>query len=80
MSDEPNGVYISLRDIYDELVKVKESVQSLANNVDSSKDIQKDQEERIRGLERWRYGLTVSAALGIISLILTVIQTLGGLK
>lgn len=80
MSDEPNGVYISLRDIYDELVKVKDSVQYLANGVDSSKDIQKDQEERIRGLERWRYGLTVSAALGIISLILTVIQTLGGLK
>lgn len=85
MPDEPNGVYISMRDVYDQMILLKDSVRDLTSSlpvykqdIDDIKIVQADMETRMRSTEKWRYGLPIASILAILSLVITAFQTFGG--
>jgi hypothetical protein len=67
MADQQDlGVTISAREIYDQIVGLRDDVRSLVqSNQEVSKTLD-DHEERIRGIERWKYSVPV-AALGAVA-------------
>lgn len=86
MPESPNGVYISMRDIYDELVKVKELIQTLNSSTEKTALTQGDHETklgdletRVRSIEKWRYTFpSIATIIAIVSLILAGYQAFGG--
>ncbi len=66
MADDGQVVVITLRDIYDKLTVVDQSVQDMKAPVETVAD----HETRIRGLERWRYGQPVTIVISLSALIL----------
>lgn len=69
MREDDDGLTVTIgaREIYDELVGVRSDVRSL---VESRADIDKtlgDHESRIRGLERWKYGIPGVVALSAVA-------------
>lgn len=87
---EPTGVYISLRDIYDQAIMTKDSVRDLKTSVDSHKqyiddmkaEVRKfhgDIENRMRSMEKFRYSVPgIATLLSIIALALTAYAQFGG--
>ena len=63
------GVTIGAREIYDTLVGLREDVQNLTSNNESAGKILNDHESRIRGLERWKYGIPVTLITGIVAAV-----------
>ncbi|QMU72131.1 hypothetical protein [Streptacidiphilus sp. P02-A3a] len=76
MSD-PLGVTISAREIYDEIVGLREDVRSLTQASEAVTARQQDHEERIRALERWRYALPVAAVTSLGALAIEGARALG---
>ena len=76
--DEPLGVTISAREIYDQIVGMRGDVQSL---LQSNTEVQKtldDHEQRIRSNERWRYGMPIAALGAVVSAGITIAKAIGG--
>lgn len=77
MATEENGTRgLSQRDL---LLEVRSDVKSLAEIVtllseraETGHRIQADQEDRIRGLERWRYALPPTIVMAVISAVATI--------
>lgn len=70
VSVNDEGVVISLKDIYIEMVKLRDAVHDLSDPV---KDIA-DHEQRLRALERWRYAVPPALLLAIGSTIAAIIE------
>jgi anti-sigma-K factor RskA len=66
-AEDPLGVVISARDIYDELVGMRDDVRSLAQSSRTAEERQNDHESRIRSLERWRYGIPASVVAAVVA-------------
>lgn len=66
MSDDRNGVVVSLKDMYDELRALVSEVRTLTQELKESRRTDDDHERRIRILERWMWGLPV-AVIGAIA-------------
>jgi hypothetical protein len=87
---EPTGVYISMRDIYDQQIMTKDSVRDLKTSVDSNKEYIDDMKEhlrpvltdleiRMRSLEHWRYSVPGAAViLSFVSIALSAYAQFGG--
>jgi hypothetical protein len=74
---EPSGtgsniITITLKDVYIELMKIKESVLEIKGTTNKIPD----HEDRIRALEKWRYGLPVSLALAFLSAVVGLLEVL----
>lgn len=70
MGDEqPPGVLITVKDIYDEVTATRTAVGLLALEVKESRRTDEDHEGRIRSLERWMYGIPVSLLVAIIGAV-----------
>lgn len=69
MSD-PNGVTITLKDVYVELSKLRDTVNALTPQSEQLAD----HESRLRGLEKWKYALPTSVILAITSVIVTIME------
>lgn len=69
---DPLGVTISAREIYDEIVGLREDVRSLTQSNEGVDRQLTDHEERLRKLEAWRYALPVTAAAGVVSAVITL--------
>lgn len=67
---ETESVIITLKDVYIEMMKIRDAVQEL----ESPAKAVVDHEVRIRGLERWRYSLPASLAVSVASIILAAAQ------
>lgn len=67
MIDEP---VITVKDIYVEVRKLQDTVGAMTPQV----QIIRDHEQRLRGLERWKYALPGSLVLALVSVILTVAE------
>lgn len=65
------GVTITLREIYDKLVRIEESVRVM----DAPLQTVTDHESRIRGLERWRYSQPVTLVMSVASIVITLRST-----
>lgn len=69
--DALGAVTISAREIYDEIIGVREDVRGLRQSRDAVTEAQEDHEERIRALESWRYALPVTALGTVAALIIS---------
>lgn len=74
MDRDPLGVTISAREIYDEIVGLREDVRSLTQSNEGVGEQLKDHEDRLRKVEAWRYALPVSAVTGIVSAVVTFVR------
>ncbi|MEU7200259.1 hypothetical protein [Streptomyces sp. NPDC045470] len=74
---EPQGITIGLREVYDQVVGVREDVRDLKQNHESVNRTLADQEERIRSLERWKYALPPALLIAIATSAVAVLRTAG---
>lgn len=63
------GFTVSLRDVYDQLVRLTGEVRGMAGQ----RETLSDHEQRIRGLERWRYALPVALVSAGGSVVITIV-------
>lgn len=68
MSDDRDELRFSVgaREIYDELTGMRSDVRQLVDDHKDTTRILADHEDRIRGMERWRYALPASAVVGVV--------------
>lgn len=68
-----DGVTITLREIYDQVVATREEVQTLTQVLDTHNEKLTDHEARLRVLERWKYSIPValvgSGAAAVVTLL-----------
>lgn len=55
-----DGITITLREIYDQVVATREEVQTLTQTRDAHSEKLADFETRLRTLERWKYSIPVA--------------------
>lgn len=75
---DPLGVTIGAREIYDQVIGLRDDVRSL---VQSSEDVEKtldDHEQRLRGIERWKYSVPAAALTSVVGAVVTIVKTTGG--
>jgi hypothetical protein len=75
---DPLAVTIGAREIYDQVVGLRDDVRTL---VQSNEDVEKtldDHEERLRSVERWKYAVPTAALGGIVSAGLAIAKAIGG--
>ncbi|MBA0054305.1 hypothetical protein E0L36_26670 [Streptomyces sp. AJS327] len=75
--DSVGGVTIGAREIYDAVQSLREEVRSLAQTREAVDSTLEDHEERIRGIERWKYALPVAAVTSAGTLILAALKGAG---
>lgn len=74
---DPLGVTISGRDIYDQIVGLRDDVRSLVQtNAEVGKTLD-DHETRIRSVERWKYAVPTATVGAIVSAGITIAKALG---
>jgi hypothetical protein len=71
---DPLGVTISAREIYDEIVGMREDVRRLTQASEGVAQQLDDHEQRLRKLEAWRYALPVATVAGLASAAVTLIR------
>lgn len=75
--NEPFGVTISAREIYDQIVGLRSDVQTLTQSNENVTETLGDHEERIRGIERWKYGFPVAIVAALGSIAVTALKGSG---
>lgn len=80
---EDGEVRITLRDVYDAVTnmgqsisELKEEVTMLADHNSLHNETAKDFEQRLRRLERWAYGIPTTFVLAALSAIATIVTRL----
>jgi hypothetical protein len=75
MADEKLGVVtISAREIYDEIVGMRDDLRSLAQSRNDDTKTLDDHETRLRSVERWKYGIPVTAVASVVAVIEALAQ------
>ena len=77
MADEPEeglAVVISAREIYNEIVGMRDDVRSLSQTSHNTDQTLDDHENRLRAVERWKYGMPIAAIAAIASCVATIVQ------
>jgi hypothetical protein len=69
MAEQEEGVTITFRDMYDEIVGMRADVQSLTQTRESTADTLDDHESRLRSIERWKYGIPVTTICAVASTV-----------
>lgn len=78
MSDQdPLGVNISAREIYDQIVGLRDDVRSLVQSNAAVQTTLDDHETRIRSVERWKYAVPTATVGAIISAGITIAKAVG---
>lgn len=68
------GVHIGAREIYDQVVGVREDVQGLVRSEENTQRDLADHEERLRNVERWKYATGTSLATAVASIVVALIK------
>lgn len=63
------GVTITPREIYDEIVGMRDDVRSLTQSSESVASELADHELRLRSIERWKYGVPVATLSGVVAVV-----------
>jgi hypothetical protein len=75
---DPLGVTISAREIYDQIVGLRDDVRSLVqSNAEVSKAMD-DHETRLRSVERWKYAVPTALIGSLVSAGITITKAIGG--
>lgn len=69
---DDGGVRITLREIYDALVGVQANVGSMTEQMGQVLARVEDHEQRIRNTERWVLAVPVSAVVGILTAVVSI--------
>lgn len=69
MSDEqdPLGVHIGAREIYDQVVGIRDDVRSLVEEREDTARKLEDHEERLRGLERFKNSVPLASVAALLT-------------
>lgn len=76
--DDLGAVTIGAREIYDELVAMREEVRTSTQSLQGVADTLADHEQRIRSVERWKYSIPAALAASVISSGVALITKFGG--
>lgn len=71
-------VTIGAREIYDQLVGLREDVRSLTQSHSDVAAALDDHEERLRSVERWKYAVPTAAIGGLVAAGMSIAKALGG--
>lgn len=74
---DPFGVHIGAREIYDQLVGLRDDVRSLIQDREDTDRMLSDHEERLRGIERWKYAVGTAAVTSVVSAGVTLLKASG---
>jgi hypothetical protein len=74
---DPLGVNISAREIYDQIVGLRDDVRSLVQSNAAVQTALDDHETRIRSVERWKYAVPTATVGAIISAGITIAKAVG---
>jgi hypothetical protein len=78
LSDQdPLGVNISAREIYDQIVGLRDDVRSLVQSNAAVQTALDDHETRIRSVERWKYAVPTATVGAIIGAGITIAKAVG---
>lgn len=77
-NEDPQGVTISFREIYDEIVGLRGDVRGLTQSNEHVGKKLDDHEERIRGIERWKYSVPTAVIASFVSAAVTLVKSTGG--
>ncbi|WP_432118489.1 hypothetical protein [Streptomyces sp. bgisy032] len=75
--DDLGTVTVGAREIYDQLVAMRDEVRASAQTHVSVAEKLTDHEDRIRGLERWKYSVPTALVTAVISAATTIYTKLG---
>lgn len=76
-SNDPLGVTIGAREIYDQVVGLRDDVRSLTQNNAHVNEQIDDHEERLRAIERWKYAVPAGLLTGVGSAVVAFMKTTG---
>ncbi|MEU7168398.1 hypothetical protein AB0A70_27775 [Streptomyces morookaense] len=71
------GVSISAREIYDQIVGLRDDVRSLTQTQTTTAAELADHETRLRALERWRYAAPVAGASALGAVVAEAVRVTG---
>lgn len=73
------GVVISFREIYDQIVGLRDDVRSLTQSSESVKASIEDHEARLRSMERWKYSVPAAVVTSIGSATVALLKSSGAI-
>ena len=74
MANEPHGVVITVKEVYDEMKELILEVRQLTSEYRNSRLVDEDHEKRLRSLERWMYAIPASLIAAIGSVVVTLMN------
>jgi hypothetical protein len=74
---DPLGVNISAREIYDQIVGLRDDVRSLVQSNAAVQTTLDDHESRIRSVERWKYAVPTATIGSVVAAGITIAKALG---
>jgi len=77
MGEPEPSVRITLREVYDQVVGMRDDVRSLAQDREATDRKLGDHEERLRVIERWKYGVPIASLAAIASAVAAVLKAGG---
>lgn len=77
MSESMQGFTITITDVYTKLQDVQLGVIEMKATLNTAVAVTADHETRIRGLERWKYALPISAVSAVFSAWVAYSQATG---
>lgn len=75
--NDPLGVTIGAREIYDQVVGLRDDVRSLNQTNEDVKETLDDHEERLRAIERWKYAVPAGLATGVGGAVVAFLKSTG---
>lgn len=75
--DDLGSVTVGAREIYDQLIAMREDVRAAGQSLQGMTETLTDHETRIRAVERWKYSVPTALVTAVISAAVTITTKLG---
>ncbi|MFD3573839.1 hypothetical protein [Streptomyces sp. NPDC058644] len=76
-SEDLGAVNIGAREIYDQLVAMREEVRSSTQSHAAVAEKLSDHEDRLRSVERWKHSNLTALVIAVMSAVVTLVTKLG---
>ncbi|MEV7358266.1 hypothetical protein [Kitasatospora sp. NPDC091276] len=74
--DQLGTIHIGAREVYDQVVGLREDVRAMGQQAEGVREELADHESRLRALEAWRYALPIGAVTGVLAAVISLVQAL----